>query len=167
MKWISIQLLLITNGIYTTYYNCTKCICFLFTFKDWIVCCHIFRHHPGILSSACDEVIHSFIHSLLLSLLLLLLLSSLSSLLLLSNQLTVMNITQATSHCVRQPVEQFDDCSGNGANKHGLRQNTLIDKNHIVNFGNDYRPPFSNKSSHSLDLLEMFGSHELKTILHS
>lgn len=78
-----------------------------------------------------------------------------------------MNITQATSHCVRQPVEQFDDCSGNGANKHGLRQNTLIDKNHIVNFGNDYRPPFSNKSSHSLDLLEMFGSHELKTILHS
>lgn len=111
--------------------------------------------------------IHSFIHSLLLSLLLLLLLSSLSSLLLLSNQLTVMNITQATSHCVRQPVEQFDDCSGNGANKHGLRQNTLIDKNHIVNFGNDYRPSFSNKSSHSLDLLEMFGSHELKTILHS
>lgn len=108
-----------------------------------------------------------FIHSLLLSLLLLLLLSSLSSLLLLSNQLTVMNITQATSHCVRLPVEQFDDCSGNGANKHGLRQNTLIDKNHIVNFGNDYRPSFSNKSSHSLDLLEMFGSHELKTILHS
>uniref|UniRef100_A0A671TJ22 Cytoplasmic linker associated protein 2 n=1 Tax=Sparus aurata TaxID=8175 RepID=A0A671TJ22_SPAAU len=40
-------------------------------------------------------------------------------------------------------------------------------KNHIVNFGNDYRPSFSNKSSHSLDLLEMFGSHELKTILHS
>ena len=78
-----------------------------------------------------------------------------------------MNITQATAHCLRQLVEQFYDCSGNGANKHGLRQNTLIDENHIVNFGNDYCPFFSNKSSHGLDLLEMFGSHKLKTILHS
>lgn len=73
-----------------------------------------------------------------------------------------MNSTHATSHRVQQQVEQFYDCSGNSANKHGLRQNTLIDKNHIVNFGNGCCPSFSNKSSHSLDLLEMFGSHKSK-----